>query len=182
MPGLYRWVGRRRVVVMSFLLMAVAGVLFMLLGRVRPAGTPGVVSLELAFSAAAFGRIVDAWGSKGVRAYRDSTLYVDYWFPLAYALFLSGLVGALSFPRSASPSKAEMVLFALPMLAAGLDWIENTLHLMLLRGPEGFSPALVCAASCAAAVKWGLLVVAVAAIAVRVLRRLSRRWAKVRRQ
>ena len=134
-----------------------------------------MVSLELAFTAAAFGHIVASWGAEGVRAYRDSILYVDYWFAIAYALFLSGSWGVVRPSPQEAPSKVEMALFALPVCAAALDWAENTLHFVLLHRGEAFQPKLVRAASCAAALKWGLLMLVAAAIVGRLLVRLCRR-------
>ncbi len=174
MLALFRWVGRRRVLVVSFLLMVVAVALFAMLDQERPAGAPGAVSLELAFTTATFGQIIDAWGVEGVRAYRDSIVYVDYWFAFVYALFLSALVAVVRRSPQEPPSNVEMILFALPGLAAAMDWTENTLHLILLRGQGGLSAALVYASSFAAAVKWSLLALVATAIIVTALGKLRR--------
>jgi len=180
MQRLYRWVPQRHVLVVSFLLIVLASVVFAHFDASRPAGTPSAVSLELAFSATTFGQIVDAWGAEGVRSYRDSIVYVDYWFSLAYALFLSGLLSTVRPSPGESHSKADMAFFGLPMCAAALDWIENTLHLVLLRRDGGFQPVLVFAASCAAVLKWSLLALVAATIVGNfydaVVQRLKEGW------
>jgi hypothetical protein len=161
---LYHRVARARTVGVSLLLTVLAFVAFAWFDRARPAGTPGVIPLELAFSAEAFSSIITQWGAEGVRAYQVSTVCIDYWFPVAYAMFLAGLIAVLTFKPGGTPSRLQLTCFALPFIAGLLDWMENTLHLILLRDPSHVSAPLVVFASIAAALKWGLIVFAILAI------------------
>jgi hypothetical protein len=161
---LYRWVARARIVGLSLLLTVVGFVAFAWFDKARPTGTPGVIALELAFSAETFSDIITQWGAEGVRAYQVSTLYIDYWFPVAYAVFLAGLIEVLTIKPRGTPSRLQLTCFALPFIAWLLDWAENTLHLILLHDPSHISAPLVLFASIAAALKWGLVVFSIVAI------------------
>jgi len=157
----------------SLLLTVLAFVAFAWFDRARPAGTPGVVALELAFSEEAFHRIITQWGAEGVRAYRTSTIYIDCWFPIAYALLLSSLIAVLTVKPGETPSRLQVICFALPFIAGLFDWVENTLHLVLLRDPSNLSAPLVLLASIAAAIKWGLIAVSIVVILYLALRRIG---------
>lgn len=174
MERLYRRVARAPVVWFSLFLTVLAFVAFAVLDRGRPLGAPGVVALELAFSADAFRNIIAQWGAAGVQAYRVSTLCFDYWFPVAYALLLASLIALLAARSGRVPARLRLSLFALPFLAALLDWIENTLHLILLRDPHHISTPVVFIASVAAAIKWGLIALSVLVIIFLMLRELTR--------
>lgn len=164
MERLYRRVAGARIVGLSLLLTVLAFVAFAWFDKARPAGTPGVVALELAFSAETFSDIITQWGAEGVRAYQVSTLCIDYWFPVAYAVFLAGLIAVLTIKPGGTPSGLQLTRFALPFIAGLLDWVENTLHLILLRGPSHVSAPLVLFASIAAVAKWGLIVLSILVI------------------
>jgi hypothetical protein len=161
---LYRRVARARIVGLSLLLTVLAFVAFASFDKARPTGTPGVVALELAFSAETFSDIITQWGAEGVRAYQVSTLCIDYWFPVAYAVFLAGLIAVLTVKPGGTPSGLQLTCFALPFIAGLLDWVENAFHLILLRDPSHVSAPLVLLASIAAAAKWGLIVFSILAI------------------
>jgi hypothetical protein len=174
MERLCRRLADWRVALLSLLFMLLAVVLFAQFDRARPTGTPGIVALELAFSAQAFGNIALQWGAEAVRAYRTATLLVDYWFPLAYSLFLASLMALLS----SQAGKARWSNWvALPFIAALLDWVENTAHLVLLRDPTHLSGTLVLVASMAAALKWSLVAVSVVVILHLIVARMRGRMA-----
>ncbi|MBC7260834.1 MAG: hypothetical protein H5T63_02375, partial [Chloroflexi bacterium] len=157
MERLYLKMARASVVGLMLLLTILAFVAFAYFDQARPPGTPGVVALQLAFSAEAFQSIVKQWGESGVQAYRVSTLYVDSWFPLVYASLLASLIALLTHKLGRVLDKATLLFFTLPFVATLLDWVENALHLILLRNPDHFSPMLVLIASLAAAIKWGII-------------------------
>ena len=172
-PGsAYRKLGKGSVAAVGLLLTVLGLLAFSALGADNPAGGPSQIALQLAFSEEAFGRIVGQWGAEGVRIYRNVTLGLDYLFPIAYALCLSGAMAWLTRTGSRGPTRAELALFAMPWVAALLDWVENTLHLLLLQDVSRLSPALVLLASLAAAAKWGLVLLSVLTILYRLLDRL----------
>jgi len=173
MERLCRRVARAPVVRFSLFLTVLATVAFVVFDRGRPPGTPGVVALQLAFSADAFRRIIAQWGAAGVQAYRVSTLCIDSWFPIAYSLLLASLIAVLAARSGRVPAKLRLSLFALPFFAALLDWIENTLHLILLREPHHISTPVVFIASVAAVIKWGLIALSVLVIIFLMLRELT---------
>ncbi len=175
MKGLTRRLADRRVTLGSLLFMLLAAVLFAQSDRARPAGAPGIVELELAFSAQAFGDIVQQWGAEAVRSYCTATILIDYWFPLAYSLFLASLMALLSF-QAGRVLRPNWV--ALPFIAALLDWAENSFHLILLRDATHLSSTLVLLASVAAALKWGLVAVSVVAILRLIVARMRGRTAE----
>ena len=162
-----------------FLLLTVLGfVAFAVLERARPAGSPGPVVLQLAFSKEAFQQVVAQWGPAGVRLYQDSTLGLDYLFPIAYAVCLSSFIALLTARSEESPSVLHATWFALPFIAALLDWLENTLHLILLANTNNLSASLILLASIAATVKWGLVAFSILVILYLVLRSMRANLAK----
>ncbi|MGC8786355.1 MAG: hypothetical protein ACP5Q1_02900 [Anaerolineae bacterium] len=156
MERLYLKMAHASVVGLTLLLTVLAFVAFAYFDQARPPGTAGVVALQLAFSAEAFQSIVKQWGASGVQAYRVSTLYVDSWFPIVYASLLASLIALLTHKLGKAFDKVTL-FFTLPFVATLLDWVENALHLILLRNPDRFSPMLVLVASLAAAIKWGII-------------------------
>ena len=152
MERLHRFVAQRWVLWLALLFSALAMVAFAWFDRVRPSGTPGVVALQLTFSAQAFRSILAQWGPAGVEAYRRATLFADSWFPIAYSLLLSSLTARLLVRSGLDSSRRWLPAIAVAFVAAFLDWVENALHLLLLRRPAQPSPALVAVASTAAAV------------------------------
>ena len=179
MERLYQKMARAPVVGLALVLSVVAFVAFAYFDQARPPGTPGVVALQLAFSTEAFRNILIQWGTSGVQAYRVSTLSVDSWFPIAYALLFASLIAVLTYQPDKAVSKSHLALFGLLFVAMLLDWMENALHLILLRDPSHLSPSLVLIASLAAAIKWGIIAFSILVVlyffAQRIRARLVRR-------
>jgi len=140
----------------------------------QPKGSPGPVDLQLAFTQAKFAKIVAQWGPSGVRLYRLSTLALDYLFPIAYALCFSSPSAWLSVRAVREPERPLLVLFSLRWLAAALDYLEITLHLVLLSGTSHFSAPLVLTAPVAAAFKWLLIAFALGVVLYLAAARLRR--------
>ncbi|MBC7232309.1 MAG: hypothetical protein H5T68_03585 [Chloroflexi bacterium] len=179
MERLYQKMARAPVVGLALVLSVVAFVAFAYFDQARPPGTPGVVALQLAFSTDTFHHIIALWGAAGVQAYQVSTLYVDSWFPISYALLFASLIAVLTHKPGKAVSKSHLAFFVVPFVAMLLDWIENALHLVLLRDPSHLSPSLVLIASVAAAVKWGIIAFSILVVlyffAQRIRARLVRR-------
>lgn len=141
--------------------------------RAAPEGTPGIIELEVAFSADKFSDIVQQWSKASTLQLQKRNLWIDLLFPIAYSSFLSGLHGALAIRTAQEPSQGVTVLLALPIVAGLLDWIENGLLLMLLRDITSFSVPLVFLASTAASIKWILILVSALAIVYHSVRRIA---------
>jgi hypothetical protein len=130
---------------------------------------PGVVSLQLAFTARKFGEIVHGWGAEGLATYRLH-LYLDYLLMACYAAFGWLLVQRTQiFVAWSAPARA-MAAALLP-LAAAFDGFENALHLWLTEVPRFGNAWVYAMAAAAAAAKWLLLVAFALAVALALARR-----------
>jgi hypothetical protein len=139
--------------------------------RAAPEGTPGVLELELAFTADRFDSIVDQWAESGTLAVQQRNLWLDLFFPFAYATFLCGLVGLLVARFSEQPRTGLVALAMLPLVAGALDWVENGLLILLLESVIGERQLLVTVASAVSSAKWILLLVSLMAVVCLLLRR-----------
>lgn len=159
---------------LALIFTALAGLLFWLLARGLgdlPPGAPSIFDLQLAFSAEKFQSVLAAWGERNVAAYVNS-MWLDYLYPIAYALALSAWLAVLTRRADRIPSRPALALFAAPFLAALLDYVENSLHLPMLAALHATPAALVFLASLAAAVKWTLAGVSILGILALTVRRL----------
>ncbi|MFH1329144.1 MAG: hypothetical protein ABIJ48_00580 [Actinomycetota bacterium] len=171
----YRRLATLWVLVPALMAMVAFLVLFQVAGRMVAAGGATGLELQRAFTPERFGAVVGAWGD-GVEAFKTSLILLDFAFPLIYAAGLGSLVALVGGP---GPGRAARWLFVLPWVAAGLDWIENLLHLWLLTDVHTAADALsaafpapvVLAASLAAMLKFALLLAAAAGAVVLALRR-----------
>ena len=131
---------------------------------------PGVVDLELSFRAGVFKQILRVWGDAhpaGVQVFKWSVATLDTLFPPAYAAFVSALYTWVMRTGGMPPLRSGQLA---PWIAAGLDWLENVLLLILLLpvhdadeiASTTFSSALVAVMSAAAALKLALLIVTAA--------------------
>lgn len=162
-----RWANWRTVTLLAALTLAMTAVFGWASQRYAARPGPDVVDLELSFSAGAFKQILLFWGQQhpqGVRAFWRTVLFLDSFFPLAYAAFGSALYTWVV--RTAGRRPFPLVQLA-PWLAALLDLCENALLLALLRGLHDvtqvaaatFSARTVLLMSSAAALKLALLTV-----------------------
>lgn len=168
------WASRWPVIVICAALTLGFLIFFTITERAAPAGTPGVVELELAFSEARFDDIVERWVKAGMLGVQRRNLWIDLLFPVAYSTLLFGLLAAVSVPSGTQPSRGHILLLSLPFVAGLLDWLENGLLLFLLEPGDVHSPLLILLSSTAASVKWILLVVSAAAILLALARRVFR--------
>ncbi len=146
-----------------------AGFLFSLLAAglaTLPPNAPGILDLQLAFRAERLNAVLNAWGEAGVQQYVGS-MWLDYLYPLAYSVSLASFLAWLA----ARPGFWQLVLFCLPLLAGALDYVENTLHLLMFAWLLALPPALVFTAALAASAKWLLIAVSLAALLLLGLRK-----------
>lgn len=177
-PALSRFHHKLASIPLSLFFTALAGLLFWQLARGLanlPAGAPGIFDLQLAFTVEKFQSTLAAWGEENVAAYIDG-MWVDYLYPIAYALALSGWLAVLTHRADHPPSRFTLALFAAPLLAALLDYVENSLHLLMLTVLHATPAALVFLASLAAAVKWTLAGLAILGIVFLSLARIFHRF------
>lgn len=139
-------------------------------------GKTSFVRMQTAFTVERLGSILQEWGEEGVAAYRR-TMYADYIFPLAYGVLLASGIALTSTPKekAAAPRPTALFLFSLPLIATLCDLVENSLQLIQLRDPLTLDPTLTFLTALAASIKFTLLGVSIAAIAVYGFLRLRRR-------
>jgi len=134
--------------------------------RLKALSGAGTADLQGFTSAAQFEAAFHAWGVKAYLSRAGFNLGFDYLFMPLYAasLFYSGVIVMEAFTLRGSSLRRILSMAAIaPVVAAGLDALENALHLtMLWSGP---SDALARTASTLSTAKWagiaiGLLLLA----------------------
>ena len=136
-------------------------------GNPAPEGTAGIIALQLAFTPEKFTLVLNSWGEQGVQTLVN-TMWLDFIFPLAYAVFFSGSLAC--FLREKTAGKTNLIIF-LPFAAALLDYLENILHLVIV-GSQPYKLVLVLPASLAALIKWVLLLLVILILIWQMLKRL----------
>lgn len=155
------WIAAVAAAVLLVLLWALAG---------ASGGGMSVIGLQLAFTPENFLAVVEGWGAAGVAQFQQ-TIWLDYLFPVAYAVLLASLLARLTAWPDRPPDRARLILFALPFVAALCDYLENALHLILLSDPPVFPAGTVLLASVVAAIKWVLIGLSAVVIVLLLIRR-----------
>ena len=122
---------------------------------------PGIPSIQLTFTEAAFNSILHRWNAAQIDVFKRHFL-LDYPFLACY-----GSLGYLISRRTVlfarfSPHAQKLLSFSLP-LAALADGVENALHLRLLYGAATVDQGQYLAAGMVATTKWLLILFYVAA-------------------
>ncbi len=92
-----------------------------------------IFPLQLTKSGKEFQEIISSWPPGGVQLYLNH-LYYDYFHAVVYTLALASAL-ALSLRKSMNLSSEKIYKAVFLAAIPGLfDWIENTIHLSLLRG------------------------------------------------
>jgi branched-subunit amino acid transport protein len=128
-----------------------------------PGGVMSVLALQFSFSPVIFENIAAGWGEAGT-VYFLTTLWIDYLYPISYALFLSLWVARIVDDEEHVFHKTHTWYVLFPIFSALFDWIENSLHAVMLSGMLPISTWGVLAASLSALFKYGLIVVSVGII------------------
>lgn len=116
---------------------------------------PSIPAIQLTFTEAAFRSILAEWKPVGIYIFKTH-FAIDFPFLVCY--------GALGYLVSRDTSLLErhtqrvrsLLALSLPV-AAALDAIENSLHLLFVLGPGPFSPSLYFVTGIAATIKWLLI-------------------------
>ncbi|MDD2922267.1 MAG: penicillin acylase family protein [Anaerolineales bacterium] len=162
---------------------ALAGFLFSRLSAglaALPPGAPSIFALQLAFTPLRFQTVLEKWGEVAVQNYVTG-MWLDYIYPVAYALALASWLAWLTASPSKPPERRILVLFSLPLLAGASDYVENTLHLLMLAVLHSTPFVLVFIASLAAAIKWVFAAVSISALLVFAVLSISRKENLMRR-
>lgn len=150
---------RKRAFAAALLLTIALSIAISLLGTplFGPAAPNGIVSFEVAGTAAAAQAILDAWGPAGIAAARQQTL-LDFAYLLVYGLTLvlgNGLAVWVWARRSVTMGWLGVGLSWGGLLAALLDAVENLA--MLAQFAAGADEALAALARACANVKFALI-------------------------
>jgi hypothetical protein len=114
--------------------------------------TPGVLSLQLAFTPKTFGEVIHFWSPEQLARFR-AHLAADYALLLSYGAFGYLLASRTQLFQSLPDAVRRAASWALPV-AAAFDAAENAFHLWLTEAPRfGVHLPYLLAASCAT-LKW----------------------------
>ncbi|NSW54170.1 MAG: hypothetical protein HPY85_16840 [Anaerolineae bacterium] len=175
MARLFSLIRRKAVRVLALLVVLLCLAAFAIIQGDALRGKTGLFTMQTAYSVESMQAILAEWGEDGVRAYLNM-MYVDFLFPLAYAVALSGAIANLTSHEHYEPGGDT--LFLAPLAAGVLDWVENIFHIFMLQQPQALDPLPTLLAALAASAKWALLAVSVAAVVVGVLKWFERRKAQ----
>jgi hypothetical protein len=158
---LYERAADTRIVVFSAIITLLLTIILMVLNsKAIPPGSPGIIALQFAFTESTFVSIINQWGIAGVTHFLN-TIWIDYIFPVVYAIFFSSFIAWLTIKLDKSPTKFHIIVFALPFIAGFLDWCENTLHIILLSNVNNISGIIIFTASVFALIKWLIVIFSV---------------------
>lgn len=110
-----------------------------------------MLRLQLAFTPVQFQNVIDILGQSGIDDYLKF-IWLDYIFPIGYGSFFGGCLVRL-FQKTTKMS-AQKVLW-LPIVAVCCDYIENSLHIVILsKNIFQHASSLIFTAAVIASVKW----------------------------
>ncbi len=147
-----------------FFSLAATAILGLILARIDTAmageGGSGVVYLQFAFTRSNFEMVLASWGKKGIDLFLK-TLWIDFLYPLAYALLFASAQALLLFRKRGkdySPASWDYFWLLVPAVAALFDYLENIFHYLILTF-HLFSGYWIQIASGFALCKWTLLAI-----------------------
>ena len=111
------------------------------------------LKLQLTFSSQVFAEILAKWGDAGIKLY-VSHFYFDYPHVILYSVCLASGFANLTHQKGEAPSSFVFFAFVLPFVAAILDALENTFHLIMIFHRAYLTPALVAVSGTCTNLKW----------------------------
>lgn len=131
--------------------------------QLAQAGSGGIFSLQFSFTHERFMKVITGWGNDGIATFLK-TMWIDYLFPIFYATLLGSIQARVLLRKVHPVTLTQHILIAIPYAAALFDYMENTLHVILLSQPAPYSSTLILAASMCASIKWALIFVSIVSI------------------
>ena len=174
MSQLFSFVQRKSTLMLSLLIVILCLIVFAVIQGDALRGKTGLFTMQTAHTVEELQTILAEWGERGVRVYLQ-LMYADFIFPLAYGLLLSSAIARLTVHDV--DENGGNSLFLLPLVAGGMDWIENIFHIFMLQNPDHLEPLPTLLAAVAASAKWALLGISLAVVLVNVLKRLLQKKA-----
>ena len=130
-----RQLSPRYLAILAVLSMVAAFVLMLSMGNINDVLTssqPGydIIDFEFAFTEEKAGKILESWGPHLHEARKS--LYIDFGYLVAYALFLSSVTIFVTLSLEGTPHRIGRAVAVMPWMAAFLDGIENVCLLYVL--------------------------------------------------
>lgn len=132
-----------------------------------------LTALQTSFTPDNARNVIREWGMENIAHFR-SVFWLDGFFPVVQALFLSSTIARLTAKRG-TPGKVLLGLFSTPFLAGASDYAENLFLLSLLEHLDTLPRGIVLAVSIASSVKMVLIAVSVLGIVIILLSKMIRR-------
>lgn len=130
-----------------------------------------LIQLEITFSPNEFRSLLVSWGADGREAFL-AHYWLDFVFPVIYALFLSSLFATSLGPRPPEGRpRRELFFLLLPLFAGFCDWIENIVDLTGALHPELLTDSLINVGASFSRAKWSAAIICVVAAAAELLKR-----------
>jgi len=144
-----KFASRKIAIIFGILYLINQAIIYSILSRL---GTDAL-KLQLTFSSQVFAEILAKWGDAGLKIYL-SHFYFDYPHVFLYSICLASSIAVLTHRKGQAPSSFTLFAFFLPFLAAKLDAIENTLHLIMIFYRSTLTPTLVAISGTCTNIKW----------------------------
>ena len=153
------------VLISSFVLMVIMFVIVMYVVNPLIDGGDGfgVLQLQLSFDKDRGIEIINSWGKAGVDHFRQ-WIFTDYIYALSYSSFLASLTAFLGTKKGKGSYSVSRYVVFIAFSSGVLDSFENTMELLFIKNPFGFSDVLFFLHSVAALLKWTAVTIVVAYI------------------
>ncbi len=133
----------------------------------------GVLKLQLSFEKNTGIEIINSWDKSGVVHFR-TWIFTDYIYAFSYSLFFASLVAFLNEKNFKRASSLSLFFVYLSFASGVLDFLENTMELLFIKNPYGFSDSLFFLHSVVALLKWTVVASVMAYILVLLTRKNHR--------
>lgn len=158
---IYKKISRLPIILVSGL--AMIGMFCIMHFSQLPQVSKYIPELQLSFKVTRALKVLAIWGSDGIESYLRN-IWMDFIYAATYGLFLAGVLAFLALRKGAVLTNTHVLLCSLPILAIPFDYIENSLHIIMLSAGWIPDANLLLLASIASATKWFLLALSVLAI------------------
>ena len=154
---LYRRLRSFKVLLLFFSLFILFNLAFYLIAQSANIDNLDIIRLQLAFTKENVINLVNRWGSIGRNAVLHA-LYLDFIYPLIYVGLLCSSLAFFG-PTWEKLDRVARIIFSLPVIAAGLDYIENLIQLIILHDPYKVPSMFILIMSTVASMKWLLIAI-----------------------
>lgn len=146
---------QRRTAFLSGLAVIVLTLILIILdSHIRNGGSLGIVHHQFSFTKGQALEVLSAWGPTGQSLFLK-TIWLDYLYPLFYALFLSSLMAVILAPQLKQYTGLSISLALMaPFMAAFFDIVENTYQIVQVQDGAGLPGWVFFMTSLTAVIKW----------------------------